>query len=59
MTPCRGGGRVYPMGSILIRQVPDPIHKGFKKLCQTKQTSMEKEIVRLISREVEKASRKS
>ncbi|MGA2974912.1 MAG: hypothetical protein ABSF77_06350 [Spirochaetia bacterium] len=46
------------MGSILIRQIPDPVHKDFKKLCQTKQTSMEKEIVRLISREVVKASRK-
>jgi hypothetical protein len=46
------------MGSILIRQVPDPIHKGFKKLCQVKQTSMERELVRLMSREVEKASKK-
>jgi len=46
------------MGSILIRQVPDPIHKDFKKLCQSKETSMEKEIVRLISREVQRASRK-
>jgi hypothetical protein len=46
------------MGSILIRQIPDPIHKDFKKLCQTKQISMEREIVRLISREVVKASRK-
>lgn len=46
------------MGSILIRQIPDPIHKDFKKLCQSKQTSMEKEIVRLILREVTKASRK-
>jgi hypothetical protein len=47
------------MGSILLRQVPDLLHKDFKKLCQTKQISMEKEIVRLISREVEKASRKN
>ena len=46
------------MGSTLLRQVPDPLHKEFKKLCQTKQTSMEREIVRLISREVQKASRK-
>ena len=46
------------MGAILIRQIPDPIHKDFKKLCQSKQTSMEKEIVRLISREVTKAARK-
>ena len=46
------------MGSILIRKVPDPLHKDFKKLCQKKDTSMEKEIVRLLGREVEKASRK-
>ncbi len=46
------------MGSILIRQIPDPIHKDFKKLCQSKQISMEREIVRLISREVTKAARK-
>jgi hypothetical protein len=58
LTLPRGDGRVSFMGSILIRQVPDPIHKGFKKLCQMKQTSMERELVRLMSREVEKASRK-
>jgi len=58
LTPRRDGGRVSRMGSILIRQVPDPIHQGFKKLCQKKQTSMEKEIVRLLRREVEKASRR-
>ena len=46
------------MGSILLRQVPDLLHKDFKKLCQNKETSMEKEIVRLIAREVQKASRK-
>jgi hypothetical protein len=46
------------MGSILIRQVPDPVHKDFKKLCQARQISMEKEIVRLISKEVDKAARK-
>jgi hypothetical protein len=46
------------MGSILIRQIPDPIHKDFKKLCQSKQVSMERELVRLISREVTKAARK-
>ena len=58
MTPREGGGRVSGMGSILIRQIPDPIHQDFKRLCQSKQTSMEKEIVRLILREVTKASRK-
>jgi hypothetical protein len=46
------------MGSILLRHVPDTAHKGFKKLCQKKKTSMEKEIVRLIQREVDKASKK-
>jgi hypothetical protein len=51
-------GRVRSMGSILIRQVPDPVHREFKKLCQNKRISMEKEIVRLLQREVDKASRK-
>ncbi len=46
------------MGSILIRQVPDPVHQSFKKLCQKKNTSMEKEIIRLLQREVDKGSRK-
>jgi plasmid stability protein len=46
------------MGSILIRRLPDPIHKEFKLLCQKKNTSMEKEIVRLILRETTKAPRK-
>jgi len=46
------------MGSILIRKVPDPIHQSFKKLCQRKKVSMEKEIVRLMQREVVKASRR-
>ena len=43
----------------MIRQVPDNIHQGFKKLCSNKKTSMEKEIIRLIQREVEKASNRS
>lgn len=46
------------MGSILIRQVPDPVHKDFKKLCQAKNTSMEKEMIRLIAREVKVAARR-
>ncbi len=46
------------MGSILIRRIPDPIHKDFKALCQVKQTSMEKEIIRLIVREITRASRR-
>jgi hypothetical protein len=46
------------MGSILIRQVPDPVHKDFKKLCQAKKTSMENEMIRLISREVRAAARR-
>jgi hypothetical protein len=46
------------MGSILLRHVPDPAHKAFKKLCRKKKTSMEKEIVRLIQKEVDKASAK-
>jgi len=46
------------MGAILIRAIPDPIHKDFKKLCQSKNTSMEKEIVRLITREITRAAKK-
>ena len=58
MTPAGADGTVPRMGAILIRQIPDPLHKDFKRLCQAKQVSMEKEIVRLISREVTKAARK-
>jgi plasmid stability protein len=46
------------MGSILIRQVPDDVHKDFKKLCQAKNTSMENEMIRLIAREVKAAARR-
>jgi hypothetical protein len=46
------------MGAILIRQIPDPLHKDFKKLCQQKQISMERELIRLMTREVTKAARK-
>jgi hypothetical protein len=46
------------MGSILIRQVPDIVHKDFKRLCQAKKTSMEKEMIRLIAREVKAAARR-
>jgi hypothetical protein len=46
------------MGSILIRRVPDLVHKDFKSLCQAKNTSMEKEMIRLISREVKAAVRR-
>jgi hypothetical protein len=46
------------MGSILIRQVPDLVHQDFKKLCQAKNTSMEKEMIRLIAREVKAAARR-
>jgi len=47
------------MGSILIRKIPDPIHKDFKKLCQDRQTSMEREIIRLILREITRATTKA
>jgi hypothetical protein len=46
------------MGSILIRKVPDLVHKDFKKLCHAKKTSMENEMIRLISREVRAAARR-
>jgi hypothetical protein len=46
------------MGSILIRRVPEIVHKDFKRLCQAKNTSMEKEMIRLIAREVKAAARR-
>jgi hypothetical protein len=46
------------MGSILIRKVPDLVHKDFKRLCQAKNTSMEREMIRLIAREVKAAARR-
>lgn len=46
------------MGSILIRRVPDLVHKDFKRMCQAKNTSMEKEMIRLIAREVKAAARR-
>ena len=58
LTPPRGGGRVFRMGSILIRQVPDLVHKDFKRLCQAKNTSMEKEMIRRIAREVRLAAQR-
>jgi hypothetical protein len=58
LTAQEEGGRVPPMGAILIRQIPDPLHKDFKKLCQQKQISMERELIRLMTREVTKAARK-
>ena len=58
MTPLGAGGKLGSMGSILIRRVPDLIHKDFKRLCQAKKTSMENEMIRLISREVRAAARR-
>ena len=46
------------MGSILLRRVPDLVHQDFKRLCQAKNTSMEKEMIRLIAREVKAAARR-
>ena len=40
------------MGSILIRQVPDNVHRKFKQACRARKVSMEETIVRLIAREV-------
>ena len=45
------------MGSILIRRVPDGVHKKFKQACRTRKVSMEEAIVRLIEREVGEARR--
>jgi hypothetical protein len=46
------------MGSILIRKVPSPVHQDFKKLCQRREISMEKLIIRLLEREVSKESKR-
>jgi hypothetical protein len=40
------------MGSILIRKVPDGVHRKFKQACRTRKVSMEEAIVRLLAREV-------
>jgi hypothetical protein len=40
------------MGSILIRQVPNNVHRKFKLACRARKVSMEETIVRLIAREV-------
>jgi hypothetical protein len=40
------------MGSILIRKVPDNVHRKFKLACRARKVSMEETIVRLIAREV-------
>jgi hypothetical protein len=59
LTPPIGGGRVRAMGSILIRKVPGPVHQDFKKLCQRREISMEKLIIRLIEKEVSKESKRN
>ncbi len=40
------------MGSILIRKVPDVVHRKFKQACRDRKVSMEEAIVRLLAREV-------
>ena len=45
------------MGSILIRKVPDGVHRKFKKACRARKVSMEETIVRLIAREVGEGQR--
>jgi hypothetical protein len=40
------------MGSILIRKVPNNVHRKFKLACRARKVSMEETIVRLIAREV-------
>jgi hypothetical protein len=40
------------MGSILIRKVPDRVHRKFKQACRDRKVSMEEAIVRLLAREV-------
>ena len=45
------------MGSILIRKVPDSVHRKFKQACRARKVSMEETIVRLIAREVGEGQR--
>jgi len=45
------------MGSILIRKVPDGVHRKFKLACRARKVSMEETIVRLIAREVGEGKR--
>jgi hypothetical protein len=45
------------MGSILIRKVPDVVHRKFKQACRARKVSMEETIVRLIAREVGEGQR--
>ena len=45
------------MGSILIRKVPDGVHRKFKQACRARKVSMEETIVRLIAREVGEGKR--
>ena len=45
------------MGSILIRKVPDGVHRKFKQACRARKVSMEETIVRLIAREVGEGQR--
>ena len=45
------------MGSILIRHVPNGVHKKFKVNCRQRNISMEQAIVQLIEREVVAARR--
>lgn len=40
------------MGSILIRKVPNVVHRKFKQACRARKISMEEAIVRLLAREV-------
>jgi hypothetical protein len=48
---------VLSMGSILIRKVPDGVHRKFKQACRARKVSMEETIVRLIAREVGEGQR--
>ncbi len=45
------------MGSILIRHVPNGVHRSFKKNCRQQSISMEQAIVQLIERDVVNAKR--
>jgi len=46
------------MKNMRIREVPDELHQKFKLLCVKKNISMNKHLIQMIKKEVEKEDRK-
>ena len=46
------------MGTTIIRDIPDELHKAFKMMCLEKDTSMNAELIRLIKQAVEEYKRR-